>query len=212
MLWLDLFFSFKGRIGRLAFLLCTIAVAIANNIILFVLGINLVRPSLTAPEILLILALCWPMLAVTAKRYHDLGMSGWWMVLPFGAIIMTVVGSGFAAIGASNSSGDMIGLGLILVVASFAALIWAFWHLIKLYFFKGAVGPNTFGSPPRLAHDLLGGGTEPGTAEGSRAMNAIDEHAKAVQASATSITRVARKSPRPAGPAKPAGFGHRGGR
>ena len=106
----------------------------------------------------------------------------------------------------------MIGLGLILVVASFAALIWAFWHLIKLYFFKGTVGPNTFGSPPRLADDLFGGSKETDPAEGSRAMKAIDERARLMQASTSTTTRVVRKAPSPtAGPRKPAGFGHRGG-
>ncbi len=212
MLWLDLFFSFKGRIGRIAFLLGTIAVAVANNIILWSVGIHPIRPSHTAPEIFLTLALCWPMLAVTAKRYHDLGLSGWWMVLPFGAIILTAVGSGFAVLGAINKSGDMIGLGLILVVASLAAVIWAFWHVIKLYFFKGAAGPNAYGPPPRLAYDLLGGSTEADTAAGSRAMSAIDERVRTMQASTTSVTRAARKVSSSAGPSKPAGFGHRGGR
>jgi uncharacterized membrane protein YhaH (DUF805 family) len=212
MLWLDLFFSFKGRIGRLAFLLGTIALVIVNNIIFWMLGINPFKPMSTGPELFLVVALWWPMLAVTAKRFHDLGMSGWWILLPYGSLVLTMVSMGFLAVGSATSSFGAVGLSIIFMVGSVGVVFWALWQVIKLFFFRGTVGPNNFGPPPRLAHELLGGSDETETAAGSRAMNAIDERARVVQASTISVARVARKAPRPTGPAKPAGFGQRGGR
>ena len=74
-----------------------------------------------------------PTLAVTSRRLHDIGKSGWWLILPLGGLIL-----GFLL-------WSQLGvLGLVLFPASIVLLI--VW-LAK----KGDEGPNKYGPDPRMA-------------------------------------------------------------
>lgn len=78
--WGDLFFSFDGRINRgkywlgiagiyvVSWLLAILAVAVNSAAIWFVVAV-------------VILAMIWPGLAVSIKRWHDRGKSGWWILI-----------------------------------------------------------------------------------------------------------------------------------
>ena len=84
-------------------------------------------------EDLLTIALLLPSLSVTVRRLHDIGKSGWWVLLPLGPWILT-------------------GLFLfvfwpIAVVTGLAGLICT-GYLIYLYAQPGDAGPNQFGATP----------------------------------------------------------------
>ena len=200
-----------GRIGRLAFLFGSLALLVVNNIVLWSLGI---KPG-TPPGLiggLVALALCWAPIVLTIKRFHDLGLSGWWVLLPTGGLVLAVVSFGFlgaaAAVAQSNASA---GLGLastggLLAIATFAVGLFSLWQLIKLFFFAGNRGPNGYGTPPRLARDLLGASDD----EIDLLAAAAHADEPAAAAATTQVTRFARNKPAPIASSRPAGFGRRG--
>ena len=95
---MDLFFSFKGRIGRARFWFGYVSIFLLFLLVAMVL--SLLEPTdqaairdaaghkkavLTIPQgILLVIYLmfsAWTTIAVCAKRFHDLGRSGWWYLI-----------------------------------------------------------------------------------------------------------------------------------
>jgi uncharacterized membrane protein YhaH (DUF805 family) len=81
------------------------------------------------------LALFLPGLAVSIRRLHDTGRSGWWVG---GYILLAVVAAFLRARGGA-------GLGAILSLAQLAYLI----TLIVFYCFEGTKGPNQYGPDPK---------------------------------------------------------------
>lgn len=71
------FSDFKGRSDRLQY----------NSFLLFYLVtdifINYVNPKLTTINTAIIAALLVPLIAVEIRRSHDIGKSGWWILVPF---------------------------------------------------------------------------------------------------------------------------------
>lgn len=63
--------------------------------------------------LVLSLATFLPSLSVTVRRLHDTGRSGWWVLLPFGAMILFVVG--FIAALTIDPLNPFRGAGLILI-------------------------------------------------------------------------------------------------
>lgn len=88
--WKQLFFSFEGRTRRshfwIAWLVC--------------LGLSVVFGWIPLLGVVLSIALIWPNLAITVKRLHDMGHSGWLAAIPYA---VGIVGSivAFTMIGAS---------------------------------------------------------------------------------------------------------------
>ena len=91
---LAMLFSFKGRIRRIDFWLYSTLVfavmAMAAGLTGLALGIDLADPS--DPRAILVqagavLIFLWPNLAVCAKRLHDRGLSGWWILISFLPVI-----------------------------------------------------------------------------------------------------------------------------
>ena len=91
------FFSFKGRLRRLDFWLFSSAVfgamVTTAAIVAYVLHVDLAdhsdfrTPLIEAGAIALFM---WPNLAVCAKRLHDRGQSGWWVLLSYLPVIGNV--------------------------------------------------------------------------------------------------------------------------
>ena len=79
-----------------------------------------------------------PTLAVTSRRLHDIGKSGWLQILPWAIVAVTWVLNVVALATA------LFGIGMIAAFASFVVLI--VW-LAK----KGDEGPNKYGPDPRQA-------------------------------------------------------------
>lgn len=89
--WQQLFTSFDGRISRQPFWI--------GGLVL--LGVNLVAAAALGRGVLgtlVGLALIYPSLCVSIKRWHDRGKSGWWVLIGFVPVIgwiWTLVECGF---------------------------------------------------------------------------------------------------------------------
>lgn len=84
----ELLFSFEGRVGRKTWWLATlgiIAAVIAVQVLMAVLATMSETAGLIGAifALAVCLALVVPSLAITAKRWHDVDKSGWWLLLGF---------------------------------------------------------------------------------------------------------------------------------
>jgi len=141
-------FSPQGRVSRadywlrwiLPSSLATVAAAVIDAG--FMAGATASGPTSTV----LTFALVWPNLAITAKRYHDRGMSAWWilwsLLLAIAPLILVFAGT------ETLLSGNVIGAwvsvwiglyGAFWVVATFATIV---------YFLPGQRGANIYGADP----------------------------------------------------------------
>ena len=91
--------DFSGRTNRKTFWFAILGVWIAMFVLSFVLGFigGLLGDTATSITgilvIILELALVIPSLAIQVRRLHDIGKSGWWILLglvPFGGIVLLV--------------------------------------------------------------------------------------------------------------------------
>jgi uncharacterized membrane protein YhaH (DUF805 family) len=113
---MSLFTSFDGRINRQKWWLGLIVLMIIQWIFYIVVAmifgggmmtgidpqdpaaVNRALGALMVPIIILVLVFLWPTLAIYAKRWHDRGKSGWWMLIiliPLIGPIWTLVELGF---------------------------------------------------------------------------------------------------------------------
>src|SRR5690554_5930167 len=83
--WQNLFLSFEGRTRRSHFWIAW----------LILLGVGVVAGWIPILGALISLALIWPNLAISVKRLHDMGRSGWLVLVPFGIGIVSL----FAGLG-----------------------------------------------------------------------------------------------------------------
>lgn len=136
-------FSFNGRIGRgryWASFLVYLALAIVLSVVSTVAGSAGGQPAgiMIVPFAILGIAFLVSSLAVSVKRFHDRGKSGWWMALAFGLSILANI---IAVAGGSVQQPNPIGLILSLGVS--------IWLLIDLGILPGQYGPNEYGPDPR---------------------------------------------------------------
>ena len=83
-----------------------------------------------------------PSFAVTSRRLHDVGRSGWWQALPWLLVVVTVI------TGVLSGSND---LWAILAVVSVLSAI-AVWILLLVWLcMRGREGANKYGPDPRTA-------------------------------------------------------------
>jgi uncharacterized membrane protein YhaH (DUF805 family) len=76
----QLLFSLEGRVSRRTFwrigVLGLLALAVVLTALLRIAGMELTRA-----ETLTNLLLCWPAIAISVKRWHDRGRSGYWVLI-----------------------------------------------------------------------------------------------------------------------------------
>lgn len=96
--WKHLFFSFEGRTRRshfwIGWLVC--------------LGLSVVFGWIPLLGWMLTIALIWPHLAITVKRLHDMGHTGWLAAIPY---VVCIVGTIAAVM--------MMGVGVLMNTAAF---------------------------------------------------------------------------------------------
>ena len=74
--------DFKGRSTRIQY----------NSFLLFYilvdLFVNLINPNLTTLNFIIVVVLFVPLLACQIRRSHDVGKSGWWILIPFYSVYL----------------------------------------------------------------------------------------------------------------------------
>lgn len=101
------------------------------------------------------LALLWPGIAVTTKRLHDLGWSGWWQILMLVGIVALAV-TAYFYLGTSDTASapsaplDPIAMNALLVL-SIGLGLFALYLSILTLFVRGQPGPNKYGEDPLSA-------------------------------------------------------------
>ena len=146
--WQKLLFSFEGRTRRshfwIGWLIC--------------LGIGVVAGWIPLIGFVISIGLIWPNLAITVKRLHDMGMSGWIAAVPFVANIIGCIMM-FVSVGASvfmNAAalenedpaaifallGPMFGIMGILFLVNIGFLLW-------VGLSEGKPGSNKYGPNPK---------------------------------------------------------------
>lgn len=117
--------------------------------------------TLGAILVLACLALFLPTLGVQVRRLHDIGKSGWWILLPFGvsiasAIIQLTLTAGIAAIAnAGNGPAAAAGISTIFISLICSLMqIGATIFLIVLYCKDSEPGINKWGDSPKYPSSL----------------------------------------------------------
>ncbi len=95
--WADLLFKFDGRINRGKFWL-GVAILYVVPWLLFLIAGAVNSSFLWVLVSLLMIVLIWPGLAISIKRWHDRGKSGWWILIgliPLVGPIWALIETGF---------------------------------------------------------------------------------------------------------------------
>ena len=118
--------TFRGRSARQEYVVFTIA----NFILSAILGLIPVVGGIFGLIIIL------PGLAVAVRRLHDLNKSGWWLLAPYGIMLIGLIG-----IAATVEEGRAALWVWVIVLGGVAALVMSIWMI----FTRGTVGSNRFG-------------------------------------------------------------------
>ncbi len=147
---------FEGRIGRRTWLLFALLIALlefSTELILrrafhwplpMAAAESRLLPAYMGDEISLLTALIflWPSIAIDMKRWHDIGLSGW-MVLMIYAPAVAFYGLALAGVGGTVGHPD----------SRVAAALYLFGLAVLVYFIilaarRGAPEQNRYGPPP----------------------------------------------------------------
>lgn len=136
-------FDFRGRAKRSEYWLLTIGIWIALAVLLLVsillrAVIGVVASLFMAPAVLIGVA---AIVAVSVRRLHDRGKSGWWLLL---LGVLPGLLSGIAEVMTASGDPDAAAGSLVFSVPSFALSIWS---LIELGMLPARKGPNKYAPP-----------------------------------------------------------------
>jgi uncharacterized membrane protein YhaH (DUF805 family) len=132
--WITLFTSPVGRISRLQFWLHGVLPIVVCGIVL---------GWIPLLGWLVSLALTWASICIGFKRFHDLGLPGWWSL----ASIVTLLLAAFLTAG----SFFVIGFGLLAKILWVVSLLIGIAQLVFVYIRIGQDGPNQYGPDPLAA-------------------------------------------------------------
>jgi uncharacterized membrane protein YhaH (DUF805 family) len=122
-----LYFSPNGRAGRLSYNLFFFVPLLLTSVVIGFFSARNPESALVVIVAFLLLTL-WPMFVMTTKRLHDVGLSGWWLLVVWGA-----------------------SLGLKLLLVRYGPI---YGHLVTLVVamlfvsWPGTNGPNRYGAKP----------------------------------------------------------------
>jgi uncharacterized membrane protein YhaH (DUF805 family) len=178
-------------------------------------------PDLIGLETVVGLFFLWPSIAVTVKRYHDRGMSGWWVLwftlIVAGAfvaaiasvmsavdfkVVMDAVQRGVEipayAIREEEAQGAFAFAGLAVLVAVAAAIV----QFVILYCLPGEEAANRFGPDPRSGGSARRRASEGGEAVASSAWaDRLADPARLAAAAAAASAKAQASKTAAAGPA-----------
>jgi len=88
-----------------------------------------------------------PLISVSVRRLHDIGRSGWWMMVWLGTYLPIIIASILLLISLYVGVWSVVIVGIVSIVAGIGLAIW--WGL--WFCNKGDRGPNKYGPDPRQA-------------------------------------------------------------
>lgn len=144
--WKAILFSFRGRLNRAKYWLVLLTFSLATSFVIQAVLLPIVEQSAGAGDpiywigVVATLAVyafnTWWVSAITIKRLHDRGKSGWWILPLVGAppILLAIALAAWPGYAAYAS----LILGLPLYV----------WGFVEIGFLKGTTGPNAYGPDP----------------------------------------------------------------
>jgi uncharacterized membrane protein YhaH (DUF805 family) len=130
-----LWFGFSGRANRAKYWLVA-AINVAIMTVLTVVAIVGNAPALWIVFIIAILVLVVSSVAVSIRRLHDRGKSGWWVL-----VFIFVPGL-------LNGVGSRLDDPVPMMILSLAGLAISIWALVELGFLRGTQGDNAYGPDP----------------------------------------------------------------
>ena len=146
--WKKVLLSFEGRTRRshfwIGWLIC--------------LGLGVVAGWIPILGLLISLALIWPNLAITVKRLHDMGLSGWLAAIPYGVGIVAGVGSiAIMGMGAFMNPAALENEDPAMIMATFGpafgilglAFLVGIGFLLWIGLTDSKPGPNKYGPNPK---------------------------------------------------------------
>ena len=146
--------TFSGRARRAEywwFYLFTILVGLATSIIDAALD-TAFNNEIGIVGTVTSLGLLLPTMAVTARRLHDTGRTGWWMLLPVVPLFATITvaaATAFATLFSTDAAGGLaVGMS-VLLLACVLATIAAGVTLLVFLCLDSNPGPNRFGPSPK---------------------------------------------------------------
>jgi len=149
---LNFYFSFDGRASRYDFNVRFAVVAFVGSVVAGLLDFFIINGGVLTLDGKEPFSNFWSflvaisLLAVTCRRLHDIGYSGWWQLLAHGLTIVCatvlIVTFGLMAL-IDPISGSFIGL---LMLTSVFFLYLGFYLFISIK--RGTVGPNQYGPDP----------------------------------------------------------------
>ena len=140
------YLNFSGRAGRAEFWWPTyFFVFIYASLISF---LNVIPFLGTAVSIIVSLAVIIPNIAVAVRRMHDINKSGFFVLIPYAALIISVImiASAYSNV-VSNPYSSYVALGLMIFLGGIITLAgWIFYFILTIR--KGDETENRFGSVP----------------------------------------------------------------
>lgn len=144
--WMKLFFSADGRCNRQAYWIGWLVIFAANSL----LGWTGIVP--------LVAIYCW--VCISAKRFHDMGKSGWLAAIPviagfvlpmlgmliffFGIVMAAVSGESSDSAAAAGVLGGLGGATLFILIGLLVGLVFLIWQGVA----EGDPDANRYGPPP----------------------------------------------------------------
>ena len=147
------YFGFSGRARRSEFWFWVLATILVAIVIALIESLMMGIPSnVTGPiSTIYILLIFIPGLAVSFRRLHDIGRTGWWIGGFFLAVIVFLIimaSISFGMVTGSASINNLTAFGFILIAALFGAFI--YWIVLLVFFCQDSVaGPNKYGPNPK---------------------------------------------------------------
>ena len=143
------YFEFGGRSSRYEFwffvLFVTIFSIVASFIDVLLFGADQESVGIVSPIVSLVHLI--PGIAVSVRRLHDIDRTGWWILLPFVALVVMAVLLGGVMLTAEDPAAGLAGLGASMVIVGLVYLA-VLIVLIVFYCTRGTPGPNRFGPEP----------------------------------------------------------------
>jgi uncharacterized membrane protein YhaH (DUF805 family) len=148
--------TFSGRARRSEywwFYLFTLLVGVATSLIDALLNAAF-NNEIGIAGVITSLALLLPTLAVTSRRLHDTGRTGWWMLLPAIPLVATIVvaiAALFSVLFSADAGGTPAPALIALLVACVLLTLTAGIVLTVFLCLNSSPGPNKYGPSPKPA-------------------------------------------------------------